>query len=229
MKKILFPLAILLSVLIVSCNNTSKEKTKATTETQSDKYGIKYSETSVNDKEHKNVLVISGSPRRGGNTDLLCDEFMRGATEVGGVCEKIFLPDYHIDYFLEEDEQRVGDHANDATDDIPMLVDKMVNADVIVLSSPVYFMNITGQLKTLIDRTFSRYREIKDKEFFYITACADPEESTADCAIFGFRGFVMCLPNPTERGSIKAIGLGRKAAVKDTQFMQQAYELGKKI
>ena len=37
-------------------------------------------------------------------------------------------------------------------------------------------MNITGQLKTFIDRTFGRYREMKDKEFFYIAACADPEE-----------------------------------------------------
>jgi multimeric flavodoxin WrbA len=229
MKKILFHFAILLSILIVSCNNASNEKTETTTDEQVDNYGIKYSETSVNKKEHKSVLVISASPRRGGNTDLLCDEFMRGATEAGGVCEKIFLPDYNIGYFTEEDERRVGDHANDATDDVPMLVDKMVKADVIVLSSPVYFMNINGQLKTLIDRTFSRYREIKDKEFFYITACADMEESTADFAITGFRGFVMCLPNPTERGSVKAIGLGPKAAVKDTKYMQQAYELGKKI
>lgn len=230
MKKILYPFAILLAFVMASCGqNTNDESAKSSPVTEAENYGIKFSETPVNKKEHKNVLVISGSPRRGGNTDLLCDEFMRGATEAGGVCEKIFLPDYHIDYFLEEDEQRTGDRANEATDDIPMLVDKMVKADVIVLSSPVYFMNITGQLKTLIDRTFSRYREISDKEFFYITACADPVESTADFAIIGFRGFVMCLPNPTERGSIKAIGLGRKAAVKDTQFMQQAYELGKKI
>ena len=56
-----------------------------------------------------------------------------------------------------------------------------------------------GQLKTFIDRTFGRYREMKDKEFFYLTACADPEESTADWAVNAFRGFVMCLPNPTER------------------------------
>jgi multimeric flavodoxin WrbA len=110
-----------------------------------------------------------------------------------------------------------------------MLVEKMVKADVIVLSSPVYFMNITGQLKTLIDRTFSRYREIKDKEFFYITACADMEESTADCAITGFRGFVMCLPNPTERGSVKAIGLGPKAAVKDTKSCSKPTNLARKF
>lgn len=196
---------------------------------ESDKYHINYSESSLIQKEHKSVLIISGSPRKGGNTDLLCDAFARGAEEAGGKVEKIFLGDYRIDYFSEADEQRVGDRADEAEDDVPMLVDKMVRADIIVLASPVYYMNITGQLKTFIDRTFGRYREMKDKEFFYITACADPEESTADWAINAFRGFVMCLPNPTERGMVKAVGMGRKGAVKGSQYESQAYNLGKNI
>ena len=70
---------------------------------------------------------------------------------------------------------------------------------------------------------------MKDKEFFYLTACADPEESTADWAINGFRGFVMCLPNPTERGMVKAIGMGRKGAVKGSQYEVEAYNLGRGI
>lgn len=205
----------------------------ACTSKQSDKsaeqYHINFSETSPVQKENKSVLIISGSPRKGGNTDLLCDAFARGAEEAGGQVEKIFLADYRIDYFSEADEQRVGNRANEAEDDVPMLVDKMVRADVIVLASPVYYMNITGQLKTFIDRTFGRYREMKDKEFFYLTACADPEESTADWAINAFRGFVMCLPNPTERGMVKAVGMGRKGAVKGSQFEEEAYNLGKNI
>ena len=70
---------------------------------------------------------------------------------------------------------------------------------------------------------------MKDKEFFYLTACADPEESTADWAVNAFRGFVMCLPNPTERGMVKAIGMGRKGAVKGSQYEEEAYNLGKRI
>ena len=203
---------------------TSKQSDKS-----AERYHINFSETSPVQKENKSVLIISGSPRKGGNTDLLCDAFARGAEEVGGQVEKIFLADYRIDYFSEADEQRVGNRANEAEDDVPTLVDKMVRADVIVLASPVYYMNITGQLKTFIDRTFGRYREMKDKEFFYLTACADPEESTADWAINAFRGFVMCLPNPTERGMVKAIGMGRKGAVKGSQFEEEAYNLGKNI
>lgn len=203
---------------------TSKQSDKS-----AERYHINFSETSPVQKENKSVLIISGSPRKGGNTDLLCDAFARGAEEAGGQVGKIFLADYRIDYFSEADEQRVGNRANEAEDDIPMLVDKMVRADVIVLASPVYYMNITGQLKTFIDRTFGRYREMNDKEFFYLTACADPEESTADWAINAFRGFVMCLPNPTERGMVKAVGMGRKGAVKGSQFEEKAYNLGKNI
>lgn len=227
MKNILSGVILFLSLgLTVGCNNT---QTPDKSSDESGKYHINVSDTSTIKKEHKNVLVISGSPRKGGNTDLLCDEFIRGAEEAGGTVEKIFLPDYKIEFFSEDDEHRLGDNMNEATDDVPMIVNKMVDADIIVLASPVYYMNITGQLKTLIDRTFGRYMEMKDKEFFYITACADAEDSTAECAIDGMRGFVMCLPNPTERGMVKAIGMGRKTAVKDSQFMQQAYELGKKI
>lgn len=223
MKKIFIYMVISLLVgALTAC--TGKQSDKGT-----ERYHINFSETSPVQKANKSVLIISGSPRKGGNTDLLCDAFARGAEEAGGRVEKIFLADHRIDYFSEADEQRVGDRAGEAEDDVPMLVDKMVRADVIVLASPVYYMNITGQLKTFIDRTFGRYREMKDKEFFYLTACADPEESTADWAVNAFRGFVMCLPNPTERGMVKAIGMGRKGAVKGSQYEKEAYNLGKRI
>ena len=152
-KTIIYMIVSLLVGALTAC--TGKQSDKGT-----ERYHINFSETSPVQKANKSVLIISGSPRKSDNTDLLCDAFAR-----------------------------------EAEDDVPMLVDKMVRADVIVLASPVYYMNITGQLKTFIDRTFGRYREMKDKEFFYLTACADPEESTEDWAVNAFRGFVMCLPN----------------------------------
>lgn len=189
-------------------------------------YKIAQSDTSTINKEHKTVLVISASPRRGGNTDLLCDEFIRGAKEAGGEVEKIFLDDYKIDFFHEQHEHSADSVSAD--DQAPIIIGKMANADIIVLSSPVYYMNIDGQLKTLMDRCF-RNQGLGGKEFYYITACADAEDSTAETAIFAFRGFVVCLPNPIERGMVKAIGMGRKGAVEQSQYMQEAYNLGKTI
>lgn len=51
----------------------------------------------------------------------------------------------------------------------------MIDADVIVLASPVYFYSISAQLKAVIDRTVARWQEVKDKEFYYITTMADEE------------------------------------------------------
>ena len=228
MKKVLFTLATVFASLSLGSCSSSQEKENANANELGEQYAINFSAETVNPKQGKKVLIISASPRKEGNTDLLADEFAKGASEAGAKVEKVFLGDYDIKFY-EEPAYVEGQPMQFPQDDAQMITDKMVDADVIVLASPVYFMNINGQMKTLIDRTFSRFMEIKDKEFFYITACADPLESTAMRAIDGFRGFVMCLPNPTERGMVMAIGMGRKGGVKGSKFMTQAYELGKKV
>lgn len=230
MKKFVLGLFVVsMCVLIASC--TSKKVKEQEKEQATERYQITYSAKSPNPKVGKSVLILSASPRRGGNTDLLCDEFARGAKDAQGVVEKIFLEDYRIDTFREIDTYMQPDSVAKALarDDAKLIIDKMLTADVIVLASPVYYLNINGQLKNLIDRTFYCFMRLKDKEFYYITASADREPYAADCAIEGFRGFVRCLPGPTERGMIKATGMGRKGGVKGSAYMQEAYNLGKTI
>lgn len=230
MNKTLIVLAVAgLGCALGSCagsQETANEAAAAGVEQNLPVYNIAQSDTSTVNKEHKTVLVLSASPRRGGNTDLLCDEFVRGAREAGGDVEKIFLDDYKIDFFHECHEHSADSVSAD--DQAPLIIEKMTKADIIVLSSPVYYMNIDGQLKTLMDRCY-RNKGLGGKEFYYITACADAEDSTAETAIFAFRGFVVCLPEPVERGMVKAVGIGRKGAVEQSQYMQEAYNLGKTI
>lgn len=230
MNKTLIVLAVAgLGCALGSCagsQETANEAAAAGVEPNLPVYNIAQSDTSTVNKEHKTVLVLSASPRRGGNTDLLCDEFVRGAREAGGDVEKIFLDDYKIDFFHECHEHSADSVSAD--DQAPLIIEKMTKADIIVLSSPVYYMNIDGQLKTLMDRCY-RNKGLGGKEFYYITACADAEDSTAETAIFAFRGFVVCLPEPVERGMVKAIGIGRKGAVEQSQYMREAYNLGKTI
>lgn len=217
-------------IVLASCGNnavqTENDSGIASVAQNLPTYKIAQSDTSTIAKEQKNVLVISASPRRGGNTDLLCDEFVKGARDAGGNVEKIFLDDYKIDFFHEQHEHSADSVAPD--DQAPLIIDKMTKADIIVLSSPVYYMNIDGQLKALMDRCY-RHEGLEGKEFYYITACADAEDSTAETAIFAFRGFVVCLPHPVERGMVKAVGMGRKGAVEQSQYIQEAYNLGKTI
>ena len=113
----------------------------------------------------KNILVISSSPRRNGNSDLLCDEFIKGALEAGNKVEKVFLADKKINVCLG-----CGACYNTSKciqkDDMVELNDKMVEADVIVLATPVYFYSMAGQLKVFIDRCVPRYTEMANKEFY---------------------------------------------------------------
>ena len=152
------------------------------------------------------VVIISSSPRHGGNTDLLCDEFRRGAEEAGATVEKISLSDYRIDFINAEDvELGMQRKANkDNRDDAPMIIGKMDKADVIVLASPVYFMNITGQLKTLMDRVYSCGYRLSGKQFYFITACTDGSDITAQCTIDAFQGFTVCLPKAEVKDMVTA-------------------------
>ena len=121
----------------------------------------------------RKVLIISSSPRRGGNSDLLCDRFMEGAREAGLEVEKVFLKDLKINYCTGCNRCYNGEHPCPQRDDAAGVLEKMVAADVIVMATPVYFYTVCGQMKTLIDRCCARYTEMTDKEFYFILTAAE--------------------------------------------------------
>ncbi len=177
----------------------------------------------------KKVLILSGSPRRGGNSDLLCDEFLRGAAEAGNQAEKIFLRDRRIApcnacYYCTQSGGRCA-----ISDDMGEVLDKMQAADVIVMASPVYFYSIDAQMKALIDRCVARWTSIPDKEFYYIMTAAEDSETVMDCTLECFRGFAACLDGAKEMGVIQAKGVYEAGAVRATGYMQQAYEMGRRV
>ena len=178
---------------------------------------------------NKNVLVISASPRKGVNSDTLCDEFIRGAQESGNHAEKIFLASKNIKYCI-------GCGVCNTTqkcvqkDDMAEILDKMVEADVIVLATPVYFYTMDAQMKTLIDRTVPRYTEIQNKDFYFIVAAADTERKMMERTIEGFRGFTQdCLTGAREKGIIYGTGAWQAGEIKGTPAVKQAYEMGRNV
>ena len=177
---------------------------------------------------NKKVLIISSSPRRGGNSDLLCDRFLAGAKEAGHAAEKVFLRDYKINYCLGCGVCN-NTHACVQKDDMKNLLAKMVAADVIVLATPVYFYTMDAQLKTFIDRCVSRYTEISNKEIYFIVAAADTEQKNLKPAIEGLRGFTRdCLDGSKEKGIIYGTGAWQVGEIKNLPAYQEAYEMGQK-
>lgn len=177
----------------------------------------------------KKVLILSGSPRKYGNSDILCDEFMRGATESGNEVEKIRVSEKKVGYCMGC--YYCANHNGECAikDDMAEIMEKLINADVIVLASPVYFYSIDAQLKAVIDRTVCRWTEVKDKEFYYIMTAADGEKSSMDTTLACFRGYAECVEGAKEMGIIYGTGVYDKGEIKDTIHMKKAYEMGKNI
>ena len=177
----------------------------------------------------KKVLVLSASPRKGGNSDTLCDAFIRGAQEAGNQAEKIFLAGKSIGYCKGCGVCNTT-HKCVQKDDMAEVLDKMVEADVIVLATPVYFYTMHAQMKTLIDRTVPRYTEIQNKDFYFIMAAADTEQKMIERTIEGFRGFTQdCLTGAREKGIIYGTGAWQAGEIKGSPAMGQAYEMGRNV
>lgn len=177
----------------------------------------------------KKVLMLSSSPRQGGNSDVLCDEFMKGALEAGNEVEKIFLKDKRINYCTGCSVCSMYGKPCPQKDDAAEVVEKMIATDVIVMATPVYFYTMCAQMKTLIDRCCARYLEIKDKEFYFIVAAAESEIRMMERTIDGFRGFLDCLEGPVEKGIIYGVGAWKVGEIKDKPAMQEAYRMGKDV
>ena len=178
---------------------------------------------------NKKVLILSGSPRKGGNSDLLCDEFMRGAAEAGNETEKIRVAEKKIGYCTACYYCQTSGGVCAKKDDMAQLLQKIIDADVIVLASPVYFYSISAQLKTVIDRTVARWTEIKDKEFYYIVTCADEEKESQETTLACFRGFADCVEGAVEKGVIYGTGVYKPGTVKDSPAFTEAYEMGRSV
>jgi multimeric flavodoxin WrbA len=177
----------------------------------------------------KKVLVLSASPRKGGNSDLLCNKFIQGAREAGNQAEKIFLRDKEISPCVGCEACLLNGGVCVQKDDMAEVLEKMISADVIVMATPVYFYTMNAQMKMLIDRTVARYTEIKNKEFYFITTAADGEQQSLERTIDGFRGFTDCLGGAVEKGVIYGTGVWKKGEVIGSPAMQQAYEIGKNV
>jgi multimeric flavodoxin WrbA len=126
------------------------------------------------------VVALMGSPRKGGNTDTLTDEFIAGAESEGAECDKIYLDDLSIRPIAavgDDWDMRVDLRADD---DARRVLEQVASADIVVFATPVYWQGVTGQMKCLVDR-FSAYymadwlrQGMRDSGLFVITAYGNP-------------------------------------------------------
>ncbi|MEG0452135.1 MAG: flavodoxin family protein [Coprobacillus sp.] len=181
----------------------------------------------------KKCLIISSSPRRNGNSEYLCEQFLKGAIEANVTVEKINLNDYSLSPCLACEYCRNHNRECIINDDADKIIQKVIDTDVLVLATPVYFYSVSAQLKLLIDRMFAREYEIressKQKDAYFIITSATPDKTQLTGTIESLRGFIKVLRTVKEAGVICGTAVLHKGEIKDKEICQQAYELGKNI
>ena len=186
------------------------------------------------------VLGIFGSPRRGGNTELLLEEALRGAEKEGAKVERLYLSDITITPCKEC-------HGCDQTgncvilDDMQKIYPKLLEADVVILASPIFFYSVTAWAKALIDRSqslWSKKHVLKDpslgeqgkkRKGFFISVGATKGRKVFDGATLTVKYFFDVL-NAEYAGELVFRGVEAKGDIlKHPDALQQAYEMGRKL
>jgi multimeric flavodoxin WrbA len=177
----------------------------------------------------KKILVLMGSPRKGGNCDLLSDEFIQGAGEAGHDTEKIYIADKKIGCCLGYFSCQRNGGLCVQKDDMSGLYEKVKMADVIVLASPVYFYTWTAQIKAFIDRTVALESELANKTFYLVSAGQAPDEQYMVTIIRSFREYICCFRagGNREGGFVFGYGMDKPGDVAGTPAMEQAYLMGR--
>lgn len=177
----------------------------------------------------KNVLIISSSLRKGSNSEALAAEFARGAADAGNRVELISLRDKDIRFCrgclaCQKTQKCV------IADDAPAIVAKMHDADVIAFASPIYYYEMSGQLKTLLDRANPLYpSDYRFRDIYMLTSAAEDEPATPERAVSGLTGWIDCFEKDRLAGTVFAGGVNEPGEVKGHPALAEAYTAGKNI
>lgn len=177
----------------------------------------------------KNVLVISSTLRKNGNSELLAKEFLKGAESAGHNAEFITLQNKEINFCK-------GCLACQKTgrcvikDDTVEIVEKMKNTDVIAFATPIYYYEMSGQLKTLLDRANALFSsDYKFRDIYFLSSAADTNPHSADTAIQEIKSWISCFLKAQFKNAVLAAGVEAPGDVQNNPAMKLAYETGSRI
>lgn len=178
---------------------------------------------------NKKVLIISTSPRKGGNSDKLAEEFARGAREIGHIVEKIELRDKTIGFcrgcLACQKTGRCVIH-----DDADVIAQKMLTADVLVFATPIYYYEMCGQMKTMLDRANPLFpSDYAFRDIYLLATAADTDESAMDGAIQGLNGWIACFGKARLAGTVFGGGADAVGTIQGNPALLKAYEMGKAV
>ena len=177
----------------------------------------------------KNVLIISSSPRKGGNSETLAASFAKGAEEAGHKVETVYLREKNYGFCKGCLAcLKVGHCVID--DDAVEIAARMHDADVLVFATPVYYYSVSGQLKTMLDRANPLFDSdyAFTKAYLLATAAEDGEE-TMEGTVQAVQGWVDCFERCELAGTVFAGGVNGIGDIAGHPALEEAYQMGKEI
>lgn len=171
----------------------------------------------------KNIVILSASPRKNGNSDILCHQFIKGAEQAGHSVELISLYDKEIGfcracYACFQTGKCV------LQDDMEEILDQMQAADVLVIATPTYFLTMNGKMKTTIDRFLPKWKDLGGHDVYLIITGHDGKQGLELVGQELTRVFEN-LGNDI-KGIIWGEGVWQKGEVRSTSAMTEAYQAG---
>ena len=177
----------------------------------------------------KKVIVVSSTPRKGGNSEILAEEFARGAKEAGNVVQFIRVRDLPLRFctgclYCQSHGGCV------LQDGMNGLYEEFSSADALAFATPVYYYAVCGQLKTFLDRLNPLFpRENAFRDVYLLAACADEERSAVDGAVKDMKGWIACFEDARLAGVVYGTGAADAGDIKKTAAPQEAYTFGKNL
>lgn len=177
----------------------------------------------------KKVIVISTRLRVGSNSDMLADKFIEGAQAAGNEVEKITLSGKSIGFCKGCLAcQKLGKCVID--DDANAIMQKVLEADVVCWATPIYYYEMSGQMKVLIDRMNAMYSlDYKFRDVYMLTTAAEDEPEVPKRAEAGLTGWIDCYPKSRLAGTLFCGGVDAPRTIRGSVKLQEAYQLGKNI
>ena len=176
-----------------------------------------------------NILILSGSPRKGGNTDLLVEAFVKGTSQKHHV-EVVSVHDYKVNPCMGCNACFKNEaNACVQNDDMSLIYEKMSRADMLVIASPVYFYGLSAQLKAVIDRFHNPIRDtfrLKKMAMLLVGAATLPELFESILAQYR-----LCLNffKLEDAGRVLVRGVKDKGDIMNTEALHEAFHLGSNV
>ena len=176
----------------------------------------------------RTVLILSSSPRIGGNSDQLCDSLASGVASVGNKAIRLHVSKMKIAPCL------ACEHCHDKSDgecvikdDMEQVWNAMKQADSLVLASPIYLFDCSAQLKVVIDRFYSRYEQMHLETGAMLLTCA-ADENVAESAKIMFCKLAECM-GFENKGILCATNVWAAGEISNRTVLRDAYNLGKTL